>query len=824
MTSDEITNTKRKRRFWRPTRRQFLIGAGATGVVAAGGLYFGIPFARLQIAEVLDSGAGAPGGVDADPPLWFEIQPNNDILFHMTKVEMGQGIHTALKQIAAEELGAEWDQIKVVSAGTLRGPNDGFGTGGSSSVPTMYGPIREAAAAMREMLRLKAAEKLGVAAADISIANGIATASAGDNLTYGEIVADVTEWAELEETPVLKPQTEFEFIGKTRPRIDFESKLTGEAVYGFDARMDGMLYGAVVRPTHIEATFVSADISAAQDIDGVVDILVTDDFVGVVAESRYAAQKARDAIDVTWDTGKLWQQAELEALVSVGNGRATAIQREGSGAKALQSGKLISADYRSPMAAHAHLEPQSALVEVTPDLVTVHASTQSPSLVQGEVAEALGVEEDIVDVKALYLGGGFGRKLNNGSAVDAARLSAHVGRPVHVGWDRTEEFRNGYVRPLTHSKLTAKLGADGLIESMSHEQASGDVAFPFFPAIAASFLGADFGAWRGGRIQYDVPNRETVAWRTPMPLKTGWWRGLGLMCNTFAVECFIDEVAQVAGMDPLEFRLKHLGADEKTAQLKMVLQAAAEAADWGAPLPEGHAQGIALSTDVGTPCAQVAEISMENGRIRVHKVTAAIDPGLMINPDGVLAQTQGSIIMGLSSVFNEELIVKDGMITAENFNNYPLITMKETPEIDVVLLESTGIPKGMGEPPIGPIAAAVGNAYFALTGERLRRLPLRPTPPVADVAAAGDPTRGEEVYNQCIACHGDQGSQIPGLDYGLNDSEWLAKSSDTDIFDVIRNGRAGDHPDNISGINMPGFGQLSDQEIYDVVAYLRALP
>lgn len=816
------STVKKKRRFWRPTRRQFLIGVGATGVVAAGGLYFGIPVARREIAGLLDGGS-APGGVSADPPLWFEILPDNTINIHLTKAEMGQGIHTSLKQIAAQELGAAWAQLKVVQASTVRGPNDSFGTGGSSSVPTMYPTLREAGASMREMLRIKAAEKLGVATADVSIEDGIATAN-GSSLTYGEIVAGVTEWAELDEIPPLKPKSEFKYIGKSIERVDFEDKLTGRAVYGLDARMDGMLYGAVVRPRQIGATLVSADTSVASAMDGVVDIVEDGDFVGVIAESRYAAQKARDAIKTEWNVEKVWQQAELEAMVSVGEGKETVIQREGNGARDLSSGRLISASYRTPMAAHAHLEPQAALVEVTPTKVTVQASTQNQSMNRGDVAEALGVDEEIIDVVPLYLGGGFGRKLNNGAAVDAARLSAHVGRPVHVGWTRAEEFHNGYVRPMTHSTLTAKLGSDGLIESISHEQASGDVAFPFFPAIAASVLGADFGAWRGSIIQYDVPNRETVAWRTEMPLATGWWRGLGLMANTFAVESFIDEVALEADMDPLEFRLAQLGATPRTKQMRDVLQAAADKANWGAPLPEGRAQGIALSIDVGTPCAHVAEVSLENGRIRVHKVTAAIDPGMIVNPDGSLAQTQGSIIMGMSSVFNEELIVKDGAFTADNFNNYPLITMKEAPEIEVVLMESGGDPKGMGEPPIGPIAAAIANAYFALTGERLRTLPLRPTPPTEASSAAGDPTRGEDVYNQCIACHGDQGSQIPGLDYGLTDSEWVASSTDQHLFDVIRNGRAGSDPNNISGISMPGFNQLTDQEIYDVVAYLRSLP
>ena len=245
-----------------------------------------------------------------------------------------------------------------------------------------------------------------------------------------------------------------------------------------------------------------------------------------------------------------------------------------------------------------------------------------------EIAEVLGRKKEEVEVTATYLGGGFGRRLNVEVAKEAARLSQAVGAPIHVGWNRTEEFRDGYVRPPTHSVLRGSLGDEGNILAIEHIQSSGDVAFPFFPNFLVTLFGADFGAWRGSRFHYDgIANRHTVSQRAELPLKTGWWRGLGLLCNTFAVESFMDELANEAGVDALEFRLRHLSDSEHGARMKAVLNAAAERAGWGTPVAEGRARGIACSTDVQTVCAQVAEVSVEDGKIRVHKMTAAVDPG-----------------------------------------------------------------------------------------------------------------------------------------------------------------------------------------------------
>ncbi len=724
MTNSTESNSNRK---WRMSRRGFLIGLGATGAALTLGIQVGLPYARLQIAGFLDGLGGPPGGVDAPPTAWFEITPDNRVRLFIPKIEMGQGIHTSLAQIGAEELEIDWEQVEVVQATTNSGLNDGTGTGGSNSVSSLFTPMREAAATLREMLRAEAAARLGVPAASLIAAKGIFSVANNpeQSITYGELVQGKTDWEVPEEPPRLKPASDFRLIGQPIKRVDFAAKLTGQAIYGYDVRLPNMLYGAVARPPRLDARLRRAAPGDAPNREGVVQVVAEKDFAGVAANSRRDAYLAVAAMDLEWDEGTPWQQEELEAMVTVGEGTGVVIQKEGDAQANLHDGQIVLAEYRTPMAAHAHLEPQAALVDVKSDKVVAYVATQSPFVVRGGIAEALGRQEEEVEVIPTYLGGGFGRRLNVEVAQEAARLSAAAGRPVHVGWNRQEEFRDGYFRPPTHSILKASLDSNGRIQAMEHQQASGDVAFPFLPGVAAAVLGADFGSWRGALLNYEVPHRRTVAWRCKMPIRTGWWRGLGLLANVFAVESFMDELAHAAGADPLEFRLRHLPDTELGRRFRRALETVAEEADWATPPPAGRARGIACSVDVNTVVAQVAEVSLEEGQIRVHRVTAVMDPGLVINPDGAKAQTEGSIIMGLSSTFFEEVTIADGQVVPANFDRYPLLTMKEAPDINVTLLESGDEPFGVGEPPMGPVAAAVGNAIFALTGQRLRRMPLR---------------------------------------------------------------------------------------------------
>ena len=726
--SDEQTPQKSKVRRWQLSRRGFLIGLGATGATVGVGLAVGMPYARLSIANSIDAGNGSFSNISAPPSVWFEIQADNTVLFFTSKVEMGQGVHTTLAQIAADELEISFDQLQVVQANTQRGFNDGAGTGNSDSTSSSFLPIREAAATLREMLRGEAARRLGVATADLDAVEGtFRLKSAPDTqITYGDVVggADLSSWEVPEEVPPLKPASEFRYIGQSVPRVDFKDKLIGQAVYGYDARVPNMGYGAIARPSVLNATLRRAAAGDAANAPGIISVVTEDDFAGVVAESRTQAYQAVNQLDLEWDEPALIQQADIDTAVTVGNGARHVVQREGRVPNELE-GTVVTAEYRTPLAAHAHLEPQAALVDVQPDKVTAWVSTQSAEVVRDELAAVLGMDAEQVTVTSTYLGGGFGRKLNVEAAVEAARLSKAAGRPVHVGWNRAEDMRYGFFRPPTHHVLRGSLDANGRIETMVHEQASGDVLFSFFPGFLRFMFGADIGSYRGARIQYDaIPNRETVAYRIELPIKTGPWRGLGLLANTFAVESFMDELAHAAGADPVEFRLNHLGSSPRAERFKRVITAAAERAGWGTAIPEGRARGIATNIDANTVVAQVAEVSVDNGRIRVHNFVTALDPGLAINPDGIAAQTEGSVVMGLSSALREAITIKDGMVEASNFDRYPLLTMRDTPDMDVVILESGDSPYGMGEPPLGPVAAAVGNAVFALTGQRLRNLPM----------------------------------------------------------------------------------------------------
>ena len=385
----------------------------------------------------------------------------------------------------------------------------------------------------------------------------------------------------------------------------------------------------------------------------------------------------------------------------------------------------MTAEYRTPFAYQAHLEPQTAVADVRADGVTVYASTQAAVRVRGHVAKAIGRDEKEVVVQPAFLGGGFGHKVLTTAAVEAARLSKAAGRPVQIVWNRADDFTQGFLRPMTHHVLAGTVGADGRIAAMEHRQASGAVALPFLPAIAGAVLGSDFGAWRGAMIPYNVADKRTVAWVAKLPVPTGWWRGLGLLANAFALESFMDELAYAAKLDPLEFRLRNAPAGPLGERMRAALGAAAKAAGWGSAPPAGRARGIACTADVGTVVAAVAEVAVEGGQIRVHRMTAAVDAGRIINPDGATAQVQGNIIMGLSSALVEEATVKDGALAALNFGAYRILTMAAAPQTEVILLDGGPEPRGMGEPPIAPIAPAVANAVYALTGQRLRRLPLR---------------------------------------------------------------------------------------------------
>ncbi len=738
--SDKATTTPNKKRRG-ITRRQFLIGLGTgVGVLAVGAVLGGptlVREVRLGLNQAFLTGELPPGELPKSPFIWLEINADGTTTIYPPKIEMGQGIHTTLAQIAAEELELDWETVRVKQPDTTSGfdPELLF-TFGSTSTTALYRPIREIAATMREMLRTEAAQQLGVNVADV-VAERSTIRSQSDSsktLTYAQVVAAKQgDWVIPENPGTLKAKADFKLIGTPVQRVDLVEKVTGRAVYGYDARLPNMAYGAIARPPRYDAKLVRAAAGTAAEQPGVIQVVLLEGFAGVVAQTRTQAYKALEFLDLTWEGGTTISQAEIDALVTAGGDDGILIQRDGDVDSQLNNGTLVSAEYRTPMAAHAHLEPQAALVDVKAGAVTAYVSTQSPGLAREFIAKALGVEQATVQVVPTYIGGGFGRKIGTDVGVEAALLSRAVGRPVHVGWNRTEDLRYGYRRPPVHNVLKASVDDQGNILAMEHRLASGDVFFYVQQLQGSSFLqtmlGADPLAAYGSLLHYSIPNRRVIYYHKPLPVPTAFWRGLGSFPNTFAVETFMDEVAAAAGADPFAIRRRYLPEGELGERFSVALDAVEQASGWATPPAEGRARGLATAYDRGTVVALVVEVSIgDNNAIRVHHAWCAVDPGLVVNPDGAAAQVQGSIIMALSSTLYERLTVENGMVTNENFNQYPLLTIRDAPNIEVIPINSSDEPVGgLGEPVIGTIPAAVSNAVFALNGQRLREMPFRLT-------------------------------------------------------------------------------------------------
>ncbi|MEM8527526.1 MAG: molybdopterin cofactor-binding domain-containing protein [Bacteroidota bacterium] len=708
------------------SRRKFLLrSAIGTGVMIGVGMLGCNPI-RRTMADIANELESPYAGSQDDPTIWFEITADNEIVLHSPKVEMGQGTFTGMAQLAAEELEVDVRDIKVVHAASASGNLDQFATGGSTSIASLWIPLRELAATMREMLRNSAADLLKTDSAILLVANGIISGN-GSSLTYGEIIQQTKEW-KIPKTPALKTTTTYRYIGKDIPRVDLRDKVVGAPIFGMDAKLPNMLYGAVVRPSIVTAKYVSADTSEAEKMPGVVKIVREPDFVGVVATSRMEAENAKKAITVEWAIEKEWQNEEIEEMILVGKGKPVQIQKKGNASKILDGENIITAEYKSPIGAHAQLEPNGALAFVEKDKATVILPTQVVKITRNEVAKRIGLKKEQVNIQPTFLGGGFGRRLHTPNAIQAAVLSKAVGQPVKCFFNRKEEFQNDTFRPPTHHVLKAKLNEQGKIEAISHDLSSGDVAYgsAILPDFLPHLMGADVGAWRGGMIQYEaIPNFSATSWRVKLPFATSWWRSLGLLANTFAIESFMDELAIEAGKDPVQFRLDQIQNDDRGYRLKEVIKAAAKKVNWKDGVHNGRAMGFAASTDVNTPCAQVAEVSVENNQIKIHKVTCAIDPGIAVNPDQIRAQCEGAIIMGISGTLFEKMIVRNGSLQPTIYGPYQMVMMRNAPkEIDVVILENDDKPGAVGEPPLGPIGAAIANAVFRLTGQRLREMPL----------------------------------------------------------------------------------------------------
>ncbi|QNL20405.1 xanthine dehydrogenase family protein molybdopterin-binding subunit [Hyphobacterium sp. CCMP332] len=709
------------------SRRKFLIRSGLGGIgVLALGTYIARNPLRRGILNAVEKGILPYSGKGTEAALWFELTYENKLIFHSPKVEMGQGIFTAFTQIIAEEMDLLPSQIEVKAAATDTGIIDAMSTGGSLSVAQLWGPLRELSSTMREMIKNEAAAKMGVDISALKTLEGIVS-NGSQSRTYAEVAAGVKEWKIPDDVPVPKTK-DFKYIGRPMPRVDLKEKVFGSPIYGLDAQMPDMLYASVIRPGIVGAKFKSADTKIALDMPGVVKVVQIDNWVGVIAKSFAEALAAKDTIKVEWLYDKLWTEEEMRKTLSVGMGDSFMAQKEGK-KLADDDDEVQTMEFTSPIGAHAQIEPNGALAYYNEGKVTVILSTQVIGVTQKQIAKALDMELEDINVIPTHLGGGFGRRLDTNHAIQAVQLSREVGKPVKYVFTRKEEFQNDQFRPPTHHIVKGKLGSDLYLESLEHHYASGDVSInsAIQPPIVKTVFGTDLGAGRGAKIMYDgIENCRSVQWHTTLPFATSWWRALGLLANTFAIESFIDEMALEASKNPIEFRLNKLSDEGNSLRLKKVIQMAADKGNYEDVVKNGRAKGFAASMDNNSIAAHVVELSIEKGQIKVHKVFCVFDCGKVINPDQVRAQCEGAIIMGMSAAVYEKMTLEKGELTPTIYGPYEMVRMKHAPkEIEVHLIEGRDIPLPVGEPPLGPIGAAIGNAIRRLTGIRLKDMPLQ---------------------------------------------------------------------------------------------------
>jgi isoquinoline 1-oxidoreductase subunit beta len=717
---------------WKTTRRRFLIGTGSLGVLGVGS-YFGFRAAIPTLVENIFVETGGGTG-PTQPLLWFGVDAKTGVTMHVPKAEMGQGIQSALAQLAAEELELEPTQLSIHIADSSQTGFVGLhGTYGSTSVTSLYQPVRQAAANLREMLRLEAAKQLNAPSNDVIVLRGACFARSNPNkkLEYAQIVAAKTgEWVEPTTAVTLKAREKFMVIGRSTPRLDVPDKITGKAQYGINARVPGMLYGAVARAPRFAATLKSGLAGEAEKMPGVQKVVIdtANNFAGVVADTRSRARNALEKLQLEWTGGSAIGQDELERLVTAQPTQGTVIRTVGNVDANFGSDRLEAA-YRTPLAAHAHLEPLAALVDVRADKIEAWIPTQNVEQ-EAELLRGMFAGKEVL-VHGMQMGGSFGRKGNQSAILEAARLSQAAGAPVHVAWSRAEEMRQSIYRQPSHSVMRGNVDANGRITAFEHTIACGDTSTGLLelpvigPALETLYELSPF-MLSGFFPPYNFVNYRGHTRNVVLPIQTGIWRGVGLLPNVYAIEMFIDELAGKAKMNPLEFRLKNLGDDERGKRIRAVLEEVKLKSDWSTPAAFGTARGVACNISSNTAVAIVSEVQIGNGKILVTRVTVAADCGLVINPSGAALQAKGSVVMGLSSTLIEKIVLQDGAVAQSNFDDYPLLRLEQTPSrIDVHFVDSGFDPQGMGEPVIGPVAPSVANAVFALTGQRLRELPLK---------------------------------------------------------------------------------------------------
>jgi isoquinoline 1-oxidoreductase beta subunit len=716
------------------TRRRFLQSTALTG-------------AALLVGIRLD-GRTVAGADDVFVPNPFvRIAPDNTVTIIGKHIEMGQGSYSGLATILAEELDADWSQIRVESApanaeryNNLKwGPVQG--TGGSSAMANSWQQLRQAGATARAMLVEAAAQDWGVPTSEITVDRGVVShAASGRRATFGELASKAATLAPPSQVR-LKDPSEFKIVGKRVPRVDQTAKTDGSAKFTMDFALPGMLTALIARPPRFGATVTSFEATVARQIKGVTHVVQVPAGVAVVATGFWAARKGREALRVTWDESRVETRgsddlyARYRALAAR-PGRPA--RREGDAAGAIRSAaKVVEAAYEFPYLAHAPMEPLDAIVRVTADGCELWAGSQVPTIDQQAVARIVGLPPAKVQIHTLLAGGSFGRRgtPDGEVAAEVASIANAIGgdKPVKLVWTREDDIQGGRYRPLYVHRLRAGLDRHGNIVGWEHRIVGQSIATgtPFEGALVKD--GIDLSSVEGAStLPYAVPNITVELHTTKVGVPVLFWRSVGSTHTAYSTETFLDELAHAAGRDPVEVRRallakhpRHLG----------VLNLAVDKAGWDQPLPPGRARGIAVHESFDSVVAQVAEVSRRrDGLPRVERVVCAVDCGTAINPDVVQSQMEGGIGFGLAAAMWSEITLVHGRVQQRNFDGYRPLRIDDMPAVEVHIVPSGEVPTGVGEPGVPPIAPAVANAFFRLTGQRVRRLPF------ARLASAGTRT------------------------------------------------------------------------------------
>jgi len=712
------------------SRRAFVTVLAAVG----GGLLVGYRVGderRVAKATIGSASAATPPGFA--PNAFIRIGPDGGITLIMPQVEMGQGTYTSMPMLLAEELEVVPDQIRLEHAppDNKLYANQFFGeqmTGASSSVRAFYEPLRRAGATARAMLVAAAAASWNVDPGSCRAQKGVVTHTpSGRTLTYGALAAKAAALP-VPDKVTLKDPKDFTLIGTPAKRLDTPSKVNGTAQYGIDVRLPGMLIATVAASPVLGGKVTGIDEQKAKAVPGVRQIVQLDDAVAVVADHMWAAKQGLAALAVRWDDGpnaKLSTADIVQGLAKASETAGVTARKDGDPVSALAGAATkVEAVYESPFLAHVTMEPMNCTVHVRKDGCEVWTGSQVLSRAQATAAEVTGFPLEKVVVHNHLLGGGFGRRLEVDYVTQAVRIAKQVDAPVKVVWTREEDVQHDVYRPYYYDRIAAGLDPRGTPVVWTHRIVG--------PAIVARFLppafkdGIDIDAVDGAvQLLYDIPAIQVEHVRHEEPvLNTGFWRGVGVTHNNFVIESFVDELAATSKQDPVAFRRALLG---KSPRAMALLGVAAKEAGWGKPLPRGHGRGVALLySGWGTYLAQVAEVEVTgSGDVRVHRIVCAVDCGRIVNPDIVRAQIESGVVYGISAALWGEVTLKNGRVEQSNFHNYRVLRMNEAPPIDVHLARNNEAPGGIGEPGTAVTAPSLGNAIFAATGKRIRKLPLQ---------------------------------------------------------------------------------------------------